>query len=383
MKTPCPIYYIILFIGVIAACKKPFTPPAITTNYNYLVVDGVINAGANSVTTILLSRTRQLSAGNATNTESGAQVSIESQAGGSFALVSQGSGVYKSASLTLDTAAQYRLRIIANGNTYLSAFVPVKQTPPIDSITWKQATDTTKALTIFAHTHDPSNNTRFYRWDYVETWQYHAPLDAELELDNNGLIFYNDPTTQIYNCWGTVISPNISVATSVNLSQDVISYAPVNIILQNDKRLTVRYSINVKQYGLTKEAYAYWQILANSTQQTGSIFDVQPSQIVGNIQCVSDQSQPVIGFASASYITEKRIFIDHRQLVDWAISSIPDITCTLGADPQDPNDFRIFHNIDSTYGPYYFSGSNVIIAKKDCLDCRRQGGTSIKPDFWQ
>jgi hypothetical protein len=45
--------------------------------------------------------------------------------------------------------------------------------------------------------------------------------------------------------------------------------------------MAVRYSINVRQYGLTKEAYNYWQIIQKSSQQSGSIFDPQPAQVIG------------------------------------------------------------------------------------------------------
>jgi hypothetical protein len=65
---------------------------------------------------------------------------------------------------------------------------------PIDSITWKQKLDSpNKAVTVFVHAHDPQNKTLFYRWDYVETWQYEAPLNATLGLDSQG-------TDLLYRC---------------------------------------------------------------------------------------------------------------------------------------------------------------------------------------
>ncbi len=375
---------ILLCLLAVAACKKPYIPPALAVNYNYLVIDGVINANPNGITTIKLSRTKNLSDSLPPAAEMGAQVSIEGESGGVFPLFSQGNGAYASNALNLNAAGKYRLRILTNsGGVYQSDFVSVKQTPAIDSLSWQQDS-VTKDVVIFAHTKDPSNNTRYYRWDHVETWQYRAPIEASWGLAN-GLIYFIDPSNQAlqqYNCWGTIQSSNIATASSEALSQDVISYAPVNRILQHAEKLMVRYSINVRQYGLTREAYKYWQIIEKSTQQTGSIFDPQPAQLLGNIHCVSDPNEPVIGYVSASFITEKRIFIDHSQLTDWFFKP-SGVVCVMINTFQHPTDFRIYTFQDTTFAPNYFTtGGGMVVTKKDCLDCRRRGGTRDKPSFW-
>ena len=143
----------------------------------------------------------------------------------------------------------------------------------------------------------------------------------------------------------------------------------------------IRYSVNVKQYALTQAAYQYWDIIRKSTQQTGTIFDPQPSQVLGNIHCTSNPSEPVIGYISVSYVTEKRIFIDTHQLIDWQYV-VPGNDCQQGATDQDANDFTKYNYFDSTFGPWYYSGGQIVIVKKDCIDCRRRGGSSVKPGFW-
>ncbi len=378
---------IILFTAVIfllCACRKPFEPAVIKRDYNYLVIDGVINAGANGITTINLSRTRNLTDTVTSKPELNAQVTIEVESGTAFPLASQGNGAYTSAPLTLTATTKYRLRINAGGKTYLSDLVPVKQTPPIDSLSWAQDS-VYNDVTIYAHTHDPSNNTRYYRWDYVETWQYHAAINAAWGV-TNGLAYFIDifnTAQQQYNCWGTINSTTIATGNSDALSQDVISYAPVNKIIHNAEKLMLRYSINVRQYALTKEAYQYWQIIEKSTQQTGTIFDPQPSQVLGNIHCITDPNEPVIGFVSISGISEKRIFIDHSSLRDWLYTA-PGVICVQIFTFQNPTDYRIIDYPDTTFSVNYFqTGGGLVLSKKDCLDCRRRGGTNIKPSFWQ
>ncbi|WP_332369297.1 DUF4249 family protein [Spirosoma telluris] len=59
----------------------------------------------------------------------------------------------------------------AKGTDYYSDFVPIITTPPIDSVSWR-----TQDNSVFFSltTHDPKNNTHYYRWEYDETWEVTA-----------------------------------------------------------------------------------------------------------------------------------------------------------------------------------------------------------------
>src|SRR5882757_8094585 len=121
MKKKSTIFFAVLLL-IHFSCRKPYEPAVIKVDYNYLVIDGVINAGANAVSTIKLTRTKNL---NDTTylpkPETGAQVVIEGQSGGSFSLASQGNGSYQSQSLNLSAANKYRLKITtSNGSVYQS-----------------------------------------------------------------------------------------------------------------------------------------------------------------------------------------------------------------------------------------------------------------------
>src|ERR1700744_5691898 len=76
-----------------ASCRKPYNPPAIKSISGYLVVEGVIDAGADS-TTIKLSRTVKLSNSNTVNPETGAAVTVESNQGATYPLAEISTGVY-------------------------------------------------------------------------------------------------------------------------------------------------------------------------------------------------------------------------------------------------------------------------------------------------
>ena len=78
-------------------------------------------------------------------------------------------GIYTSPNLNLVLNQEYRLRITtSNGKEYLSDYVIAKKTPLIDSLGFRQED---KGVQVYVNAHDDSNNTRYYRWDFDETWE--------------------------------------------------------------------------------------------------------------------------------------------------------------------------------------------------------------------
>jgi len=199
----------------------------------------------------------------------------------------------------------------------------------------------------------------------------------------NGLIYFRDTSNQIYNCWFINRSTDILIGSSVALTQDVVNEFPVITIPQNSKKIGVRYSILVKQYALTQEAYQYWQILKKNTEQLGSIFDVQPAQLTGNIHNLNIPDEPVVGFVSASTVEQKRLFIRNRDLTNWP-SLVLTGFCDIVELPVDPPNYLIYNYTDPDYVPWYFTGMGyiLVVTKRPCVDCREQGGTNAKPAFW-
>lgn len=379
MQRYIPYYFLVLLPAWLAACVKPYTPEPVKADNHFLVVDGVINASPGSETTISLSRTTRLGDSLVFNPERNAQVWIEGSSGGSYPVADWGDGTYRSGPLTLQQSGAYRLRIrTAAGKEYQSDFVPVKVAPPIDSLNWKQDNN----IVISVNTHDPAGNTRYYRWEYKETWEYHSFYETDLYVKDR-YIYYADSNFQVYRCWDSAYSSDIVTRSTVNLSEDQVRNYPVATVIRNSGKMAVRYSILVKQYAITEGAFRFWQILEKNTEQLGTLFDAQPSQLKGNLVCVSDPAEPVIGFVSAGTASEARIFIDAADLVDW----VPDISgfgCPLITVPYNTVDYRIFDYPDTSYSPYYFvTGGGMVLSKKYCLVCTELGGTNFKPSYWR
>lgn len=303
----------LLFILGLTCCKKPYNPSVISSTNNYLVVEGVINPGSDS-TVFILNETVKLNNSGAFNPVRGAIVSVEGENSGIYFLTDiYNNGHYNSISgLNISSDQRYRLRIKTSEKEYLSDFVVVKTTPPIDSVGYNVQNGN---VNLYVNTHDPRNSTRFYRWDYDETWQFHAKYESDFVLDpSSNNIVPRNANQEVYHCFGNSFSSHIVLMSTEKLAQDVVSQGTLTQMPLSSEKVETRYSILVRQYALTQDAFQFYQILQKNTEQLGSIFDAQPSQLTGNIHCVTNPSEPVVGYVTASTVQQKRIFINHTDL---------------------------------------------------------------------
>jgi hypothetical protein len=385
--------YILLTIMLGLACKKPYNPTIVATGTNYLVVEGVINTGQDS-TIIHLSRTVPISSNVSSNPELGASVAVLNNAGNSYPLAETGNGYYKAPPLNLSSSNQYSLKIMtSDGKVYQSDFVPVKNSPPIDSVYYRIQSN---GLEIYADTHDPANNTRYYRWDYVGTYEFHSAFNSEERLVTTPFdtVLARPVADQIYVCWRNDTASTILLNSSAKLAKDVITENAIEYIPSNSEKIEDRYSILVKQYALTPDAFNYYQQLKKNTEQLGTIFDAQPSELPGNIHCTTNPSEAVIGYITAGAPAEARIFINNSSLPNW-LAVTPYSGCVLDTDlfqrvegnSQIINEVQIYiySGINMPINSLEPPGSSHILgytaALPGCVDCTLRG-TNIQPSFW-
>ena len=368
------------------SCREKYTPRIASPVTGYLVVEGIINSGSGP-TNILLSRTNKVSA-DSLQYENGAIVQVEGNDNSIYYLDDKGNGQYGSSQLNLNSARQYRLRIkTQEGKEYLSDFVAVKTTPPIDSVRWQYEDD---GVHFFVNTHDPSNNSRYYYWKYEETWEFHSPYISTLRWDTirtpegpREYVASIDPDPAIYTCWGTASSTSIIIGSSEKLSEDIINNHVLFQIPHGSVKLSVLYSALIKQYALTSDAYEFLQRMKKNTEQTGSVFDAQPSALKGNIHSTSDASEQVIGYVSVSAEETRRIFIKKVEVPGWGYNS----GCSKDTLVNDL--VHEYWRVAAGMGlvpleAYEQSGgviTTILVALPVCVDCTLSG-TNKKPSFW-
>ena len=213
--------------------------------------------------------------------------------------------------------------------------MPFKSSPLIDTIGWKFKDG---GVQTYLNTHDANNTTLYYRWEYNETWEFHSFYDSYIKYDaaTNSVI---PRTEQVYVCWHSNNSTNILLGSSAKLSSDVINEMPLTYIEQHSKKLSVLYSLWVKQYALDLKSYNFWQAMKNNTEKVGSIFDPQPNQTPGNIHCATDSTETVIGYIGAGNTIQKRVFIKNSLMpLTWNIFPF----CPTKTVPDNPDSLAYY-----------------------------------------
>ncbi|HTI58409.1 DUF4249 domain-containing protein [Mucilaginibacter sp.] len=375
-------WLIVLFVALLTVgCKKAFEPKdALASANRYLVVEGTINTGADS-TFITLSRTKKYGPGVQIDRETNAQLIVQSDAGNTYSLYEVRPGVYSAAPLNLDNTHKYRLHIkTAGGKEYLSDYVEVKDSPSIDSVGFAAQTN---GVQVYVNTHDDANATKYYRWEYSETWQFQSFFESYMLGDEPRHV-----------CYATDTSTAVLLANSNKLSGDLIYQAPLAFIQGTSEKIETKYTILVKQYALTTDAYNFWLGLQKNTDRLGSIFDAQPTVNQSNYHCVTDPQEFVVGYLSAGRVATKRIFILASQLpgsykVKYPVGCILDsafyyhepfytdpkvLGPEAGTTPVEP--FYI-----APLGP--FGAPNFITySTTTCVDCTIRGKTN-PPPYWR
>ncbi|GAB3878124.1 hypothetical protein GCM10028824_39440 [Hymenobacter segetis] len=366
---------------VLAGCTDPYLPEAVQNPPSYLVVDGFINS--KGVSTIKLTRTYSIGAKTAPPVEAKATMYIEEEGGPRYPLAESPAGTYTSTPRTLNPARRYRLHISTQtGKEYATDFAPVNITPRIDDFSWRATPEGLQFL-ISAHNDDPAA-TRFYRWDYEETWETIPVLIPTLEYRNldpippGGLFPITTRFPQI--CWGNEKSPNIQIVNTTRLTQNAVRDYVVRTLPTTNSRLRHAYSILITQSAQSEAEYRYWDLMNKNTENIGTLFDPQPVQLTGNVHCLNDDAALAMGFVGVRSVEQQRLFIRRSELpFDWKVSS--------GYDNCVPDTVILRKEIiQSVFGggqnvPLAYIRGGVLGIDRDCVDCRLHG-TTVKPSFW-
>ncbi|MDB5013350.1 MAG: hypothetical protein JWQ25_1552 [Daejeonella sp.] len=359
-----------ILLGIISfwGCKESFEPKVIAGNNNYLVIEGYINTGGGE-TRINLSRTSNLKEGERYISETDADVSIEGEDGTMVHASNQTNGLYSIPTYNLKSTVKYRLHINTKGKEYISDYLESINTPQIDNVNWEREKD---GVQLYVNTHDPLNKTKYYKWDYKETWQIQSTYESVLEY-KDGKLVTRDTKINIKNCWAYDQSDKIIIASSAGLIEDNIKLNPIAFINPGSEKLNVKYSIEVFQYGLNDKGFKYYKNLKKNTEQIGGLFDSQPSEINSNIHCVSSPDELVVGYIIAGTVTQKRIFIDKNEILDWAYR----LPCEYEEIPVS----KASEKSDKGFLYYASKPGTVYISEMVCVDCRLRGN-NIRPDYW-
>jgi hypothetical protein len=372
--------FTIYFTLTLFSCLDPYPARDSDVPRNVLVVEGFIDVNSRRAT-VKLSRLANLTDNTSDMSQSANSIHIEDENGKRYILTAISNGHYSVDMSDVDYDKKYKLIIHVSGDErYESDLIDVIKTPPIESLEWEGGDD---GVRIYASTISSTDQTPYFQWDFTETWVYTAPLESTLKVIA-GIPYPRTSLDNVFVCWKTLPATKTNIFATTSLSSNVVSRRQIQLIPKGSQKTSIHYSIEVKQRAITAGEHEYLKLLQQTTENLGGLFDPLPSQTVSNVKPLGSNPSPV-GYFSGSSTDTKRMFISFYDLPDILMvpqrhNCVPDTICFSRVQrPDCRNDFASM------------SPRDLLIVEKDgwylktnysCADCRAQGGTLEKPDFW-
>ena len=112
-----------------------------------------------------------------------------------------------------------------------------------------------------------------------------------------------------------------------------------------------------------------------NNNQGASLYSKQPVDTKGNIINLTYPEKEVLGFFSASAISEARIFIEPQPTKAYE-QCFPEPLDRPGLRGISPSKYPAFL-MNDPFGTY-----NMIYLDETCVNCAANHGSPLKPDFW-
>jgi hypothetical protein len=398
---------------LLASCIYPFDIPGELTE-KLLVVDGYISTRAGD-SEIRLSYTNEFNT-RAADWIGGAEVKVIENGTLDHLFREKTIGLYTpdDTSFRADSQSVYKLHLVVQGKAYESGDVKVRKAAGIDTVKFRASDKYSsgqnlsyRALDFLITSLEDPDASEYYRYSADETWLVMAKNSTDKKiythfiLDKWGKIIdvswnidYSEPTTY---CWASSRSSGVSIASSDGLIRNQLVDVPVYGVTLKSPKLLYKYSLLLKQYSIPEEAYHFLYMLNKFSVNDFTLYETQPGYVEGNMCCLSDETEKVVGVFYAADVVEKRIFVRIFDLIytDQLIVFGYDFSCPTQfvSIPNAPNSDKstpLTYMRDSLmyYRNYvvsdlftYQDSTTAVLTFEHCSDCRLMG-SNLKPDYW-
>lgn len=321
---------------------------------------------------------------------SGCTVAIEDDRGHTFLLPeSTDPGHYRGVvnGSYIIIGAKYRLVVkTSTGVQYESSFEEMMPCPPVNSVYYEREAKPTSnpavntdGLQFYGDFQGDDTYGRYYRWKLEETFEYHSTWPVTQYLDEYDTLRIVSDDYSNFICYKTENIGDIFTLSTKDFSRNTYTKYPFHYVNNQTQRLINHYSLLVKQYSLSEQAYGFWENLRKNNQESEDLFGKQPANVKSNIYNKNDPSEVVLGYFGVSAVSSKRI---HVSRVPGMLFNQVEF-CVARKSSSDPDSMPKSR-------PLYFApladdeGGNItwVWAETTCFICTTLGGTTEKPSYW-
>lgn len=315
---------------VMSACIDVYDPN-IRSDKDYLVFEGMIHTDPGPYY-LTISHTSTYSNNQVYRPESGATCEIRDKDGHSYAMNETKPGTYvtQDAGLTGQTGNTYTLHVVTkDGKEYQSDDETIRPAAEIDSLyaaeksvqylsgsQGSQQTMTDNGYDLYLDLSGHSSDGGYYMYKVLVILQYMVSYTV-------GIQYYDT------YCWkGLSTGNDISILQTRSLKEDV--FRGFRLLYFSKDTSGMQFLVNrypgstfvihpngyiaiVRQYSLSEGYYSFLERLRNETSNQNRLFDPAVDQVTGNIHCLSDPGETVLGYFSASSVASRGMFLAKKQ----------------------------------------------------------------------
>jgi Domain of unknown function (DUF4249) len=399
-----------LFIGLffsLMSCVDPYQLQ--TTNYEEAIVIEATITNELKKHEVFISKTYRLEE-NEPTLVSNASVTVSDNLGNQYNFEEVDGKYLSTSAFRAENDRLYKLNITtSDGKSYSSTTQKLTTINELQNITATVITNLEgqRGVEITANSFDPTNSSKYYRFEFYETSKATAPkwrdLYAIVNPDDDGTVGheYIELFPRIYEaqvCYLTEKNQKIVLTTTNFLNEDRISNFPVHFIHDFDYKIGERYSIEVRQIIQNLESYTYYKTLQELSITGESILSQnQPGFLIGNIKSDDNAKEKVVGFFEVASVSSKRIFFNYEDLFPGEqkppyledCTELEYVYCFLSVPECDGR--QLNGNVKEQILLYYEhlqlepadDPLNLIYTyvKAKCGDCTTFS-SNIRPDFW-
>ena len=307
----------LVLTAIVTSCTTPYN---YTTNgfENAIVIEATITNQLKKQE-IKLSRTYKFE-DEGPVFETGATVSVTDDQGNVYGFDEEAGSYISATEFKASPGRTYQLHVkTKDGKSYSSTSEKLTTETNIEDA---YANVTTKegvlGVEIRAKSYDSSNSSKYYRYEYDETYKapkwspfeaIAVPFTGNTNSPAPGNLVIQMRTKEAKTCYSNKKSDAIILTSTNDLSEDRVDFA-VRFIPSTDYIIANRYSILVKQYVQNLSAYTFYQTLSKISGSESLLSQTQPGFLAGNIKSDTDTNEKVIGFFDVSAYSDKRIFLN-------------------------------------------------------------------------
>ncbi|TRX71690.1 DUF4249 domain-containing protein [Carboxylicivirga sp. M1479] len=395
------LFYALIISIALYSCLEPYKLD-VSDYENLLIVDALITDEDKNHQVYLSRSISNLD--EEPQKVSNALVIIRDQFNNEEVLTEIAPGIYETDSFQfkVQVGNTYVLSIrTTDGQEYESVACEILPKSSINKVHYKRGKDwsadqTQEFLGLDIMVDGGSYNGGFVRWIYDEDWKFKVPFPTKMAYDEESDDWVLIPAENV-QCWKHSQSNKMVVHSFANQSNTQIKNKKVCFVPSKaTDKLSVRYSILVKQLSISRNEFDFWSKLKVSSEDVGDFAGTQPFSIVGNIKNINNPKEPVLGFFQTGSVSSKRLYINRSDATDLGLPIIPyDHNCRVDSFKVDGKPYTSLMEIYEQQvlnGSYYMhdgifdenSGrlAGFLLTSPKCADCQVTGNIN-KPWFWE